>query len=68
MSSSESPTPRLLLSSREASIALGVSQRTLFSLRKSGALRAVVIGVSGVRYSVTELQRFIADREGTDRP
>ncbi len=53
----------LLLTSREAAQALSISERTLYTLRRSGALRAVSIGLAGVRYSVDELRRFIASRE-----
>ena len=51
-----------LLTSREAANALAISERTLFSLRKAGEIVAVQIGKS-VRFSETELRRFIARRE-----
>jgi len=53
----------LLLTSREAARVLSISERTLFSLRTSGAIRCVKVGPAGVRYSIDELRRFIASRE-----
>lgn len=51
-----------LLTSREAANALAISERTLFSLRRSGQIIAVQIGKC-VRFSEPELKRFIASRE-----
>ena len=46
-----------------AAKSLSISERTLFSLRKAGAIRAVKVGPVGLRFSIAELQRFIAERE-----
>lgn len=55
------PTSQVLLRSREAARALAISERSLYSLRKKGLVRAVSIGTSrGLRYSVADLHRFIA--------
>jgi hypothetical protein len=53
----------LAVSEIEAGRLLGLSSRTVFSLRKAGKLKAVKIGEgakSRVIYSVEELRRFIA--------
>ncbi len=52
------PLPRLLVSPREAARMLAVSERTLFSLRKAGAIPAVQVGRC-VRYSLDDLRRWI---------
>ena len=55
--------PKLLLTAREAADALSVSERTLWSMTyPRGDLRPTRIG-RGVRYSVSELQRWIAAQE-----
>jgi len=48
----------LLVSEREAARLLGVSPRTVFTLRKQGHLKAVKIGAS-VRYDVRDIRAFI---------
>jgi excisionase family DNA binding protein len=53
----------LLLTQREAAKMLSISERTLFSLRRGGLIKAVRIGIGGWRYSISELQRFIEERE-----
>lgn len=53
----------LLLTQREAAKALSISERTLYTLRKGGLIRAVRIGIGGWRYSIAELERFIRERE-----
>jgi excisionase family DNA binding protein len=50
--------PPLLVDSREAARLLGVSERTLWTLKDSGQVRAINIGRS-VRYPVSELERYI---------
>jgi excisionase family DNA binding protein len=55
-------TPRLLLSVPETAKALGISERSLFSLSASGEIRCIRIG-RRVLYSVEELQRFIQQHE-----
>jgi len=46
------------VSEREAARLLGVSPRTVFTLRKQGHLKAVKIGAS-VRYDVRDIRAFI---------
>jgi len=48
----------LLLSPRQASRALAISERTLFTLTKSGAVPHIRIGKL-VRYSVDSLKKYI---------
>lgn len=55
---SESGPDRLLLTSREAAIALAVSPRKLWSLTASSEVPHVRIGRC-VRYPVDDLQRWI---------
>jgi hypothetical protein len=64
-----SPVPQLLLNSRQAALALSVSERTLWSLTQPrGPVPVVRIGLPGskkpaVRYSVSDLERFIAEQK-----
>ncbi|MHC4511183.1 MAG: helix-turn-helix domain-containing protein [Planctomycetota bacterium] len=51
-------TERLLLTSGEAAKALGICERTLFGLTKSGELSVIRIG-RAVRYSVEDLKAWI---------
>lgn len=56
------PTPKLLLTSREAAEALSMSERTLWGLADSGAIRRVRFGTGkrpSVRYHVDDLNRWI---------
>ena len=56
------PTPppdRLLVTTRDAARMLALSDRTLWTLRQRGTLRAVLIG-GAVRYDVADLRDFIA--------
>ncbi|HEX5104211.1 MAG TPA: helix-turn-helix domain-containing protein [Pirellulaceae bacterium] len=54
--------PKLLLTQREAADALGVSERTLFSLTSPrGPIPAVRMGKS-VRYSLAALQAWIGEQ------
>lgn len=52
-----------LLTEPEVAKVLGVSQRTVFSLRISGKLGCAKIG-RAVRYRLAELERFIRESEG----
>jgi excisionase family DNA binding protein len=53
------PITPLLLDAKQAAKALGISERTLWSLTAPrGPIRAIRIG-RAVRYSVRELERFI---------
>ena len=59
----ETRTPiRLLLSPQEAARALGVSERTLWSLKASGEIPHVRLGRC-VRYPVADLQRWIDEHK-----
>ena len=58
------PAPeRLLVSTREAARMLALSDRTLWTLRQRGTLRAVIIG-GAVRYDLSDLRDFV-DRAKT---
>jgi len=50
---------RLLLTAREAAGALAISERMLWTLTDSGAIRSVRIG-RAVRYALTDLHDYIA--------
>lgn len=55
---SGAPTPRLLLTAREAAEALSICERTLWTLTNTGALKSIRIG-RAVRYAVDDLERYI---------
>lgn len=55
------PTSNRLLKSREAAELLAVCEKTLWTLKKNGEIRAVYFG-RAVRYAVAELEAFIAKR------
>ena len=52
---------KLLLTAREAAIALSISERSLWGLTNQGILRCKRIGRS-VRYAVDDLREFIASQ------
>lgn len=52
-------TERLLLTRRECAQVLGLSERTVYELTKSGALPSVRFGARGVRYPVDAVKRAI---------
>jgi excisionase family DNA binding protein len=52
---------RLLLTAREAAKMLSISERSLWSLTKSGQIAVVKIG-SSKRYSIHDIERFIANQ------
>ena len=54
--------PRLAVDVRAAAALLSISERTLFSLTKSGAIPCVRIGRS-VRYSIESLRGWLAQQE-----
>jgi excisionase family DNA binding protein len=58
----EPAIPKLLLTSKEASIALGISEKTLWNLTKAGIIPAVRIGRL-VRYDPEDLKKFIHKRK-----
>lgn len=51
---------RLLLTEREAADRLSISPRSLWDLRKSGAIGYVPFGKTGVRYLPGQLDAWIA--------
>ncbi len=53
----------LLVTPRQAAEALAVCEKTLWNLDRAGKLKAVRIG-RAVRYSVSDLQAFIAQQGG----
>jgi excisionase family DNA binding protein len=55
--------PPLLVTPRQAAQALAVCEKTLWNLDRAGKLKAVRIG-RAVRYSVSDLQAFIAQQGG----
>jgi hypothetical protein len=62
------PPPQLLLDPRRASQALSISPRTLWGLTQRGDLPCVRVGRRLKRYSVVDLQNFIADRRAAALP
>ena len=63
MRNNETPTlPPLLVDARGASRMLCIGERALWSKTKSGEIPHLRIGRS-VRYSVSSLERFVAERE-----
>ena len=53
---------RLALKPKEAADMLGISERTLWSLREAGKIKAKKIG-RAVRYAKSELIRFLEESE-----
>ena len=60
-----SATDRMLVRSRDAAKTLDISERSLFSLEKSGAIKALRIG-RAVRYAQAELERFASEGSRND--
>lgn len=57
------PQPEaLLLSERDAAALLGISPRTLWSLRKAGKVRFVEVSPRCVRYARTALVAWVAEQ------
>ncbi len=52
-------TEPLLMTTKQAARALTISERTLYSLTKSGAIPAVRLGPRGLRYDPADLRRWI---------
>jgi len=50
---------KLLWTRRECATALGMSERTVYELTKSGALPSVRFGARGVRYSIDAVKQVI---------
>jgi excisionase family DNA binding protein len=57
----------MLLTAREAAKVLAVSERTLFSLTKSGAIPVVRIGDRGIRYDPADLRAWIDSAKKTQK-
>jgi predicted DNA-binding transcriptional regulator AlpA len=65
------PQGKLLLTAREAAAVLSISERSLWAMTAPrGLLRPVRLGQSGrsVRYSLSELQRWIDSQQGGSQP
>lgn len=56
----QSRTPPLL-TEREFAFRLGVHSKTVARWRRQGRLRASYVGPRSIRYSIEELERFLAD-------
>lgn len=54
-------TANRLLKSRDAAALLAVCEKTLWTLKKNGEIRAVHFG-RAVRYAIADLEAFIAKR------
>ena len=60
---------KLLLTPREAAAALGICEKSLWSMTvPRGSLPSVKLGAKGgsVRYSVTTLEQWISEQQGQD--
>ena len=57
------PISPLLLTLRQAAKVLSISERTLFTLTKDGALPAVRVGKGGKRYRISDLERYTREAE-----
>ena len=55
----ESTVEPMLLTTRQAARTLSVSERTLYSLREAGEIRAVRVSKRGVRYSIDDLREYV---------
>jgi len=65
--SAKAPFPPVLLSRRQAAAYLSISPRTLWSLTAAGKIRSVTIGTRMVRYTVADLDAFVASCRGGRR-
>jgi excisionase family DNA binding protein len=63
MPSDTSMTPKLLLTPRETAALLSVSERHLHTLTKRDSLPCVRLGKC-VRYLLSDIERWIAERAG----
>lgn len=62
----QTSTVERLLTQAEAADLLRVSVRSLYALRKTGRLRAVIVGPGAVRFDPRDIDQFIAaSREGS---
>lgn len=55
----QTPSETRLVKTRQALKVLSVSERKLFSLRKSGAIPTVRVGKRGIRYDMRDLDAWI---------
>lgn len=67
MTPNSSKAPQILLRALDASTALGISPRLLWSLTASGALPCVRISRRCVRYRVADLESWAANHASTAR-
>jgi excisionase family DNA binding protein len=63
---SHGPTPRLLITPREAAFALSISTRKLWSLTNAGHIPSVRLG-RAIRYSPADLENWIREQRGKSR-
>jgi len=54
--------PCLLWTVREAAKALGVCEKTLWTMTKNGETPSVRIGKRGVRYALDDIKQFMAQK------
>lgn len=67
MTDATSTHPRpLLLTEPAAALLLSMCPKSLYLLRRSGAIPYVRLGKAGIRYSVSDLHAFIAERRRTE--
>lgn len=59
-------SPALLLNERDAAALLGVSPRTLWSLRKAGKIPFVEISPRCIRYARTALAAWVTSQSATE--
>jgi hypothetical protein len=65
MYDSNSDHSPILLTSREAAKYLAICERSLFTLRKKGQIRVTTV-LQGIRYSKSELDRFVSENTRMD--
>ena len=61
----EQTTEPLLLTARQAAKTLAISERSLYTLTKSGSIPAVRFGGRNVRYDPSDLRRWIDSAKKT---
>ena len=61
--------PRLLLTPRDAARALSISERTLWALSQPrGPIPVVHVGARSIRYSVSDLEAWVAEQRQRGPP
>lgn len=58
--------PHLLLTTRQAALALAISERTFWRLVKLGRIRKTHVAEGCVRYAVEDLRAYIAATQAED--